>query len=487
MINEKSISTLKDFDLVVFGATGDLAYRKIFPALYYRLKEGQVKSKSKFVAIVRDKSAIDSFKNNLKKSLSLSINKVDSQVLDNLINRVIPIEANVEEGKYQSLINWFSKSSNKVRVYYLATPSSVFGFIASTLQKSNLINNESRIVLEKPLGKDAVSSNAINTEILKYFKEEQIYRIDHYLGKETVQNIMVLRFANNLFEHSWNANHIKNIQITAAEKIGVENRGDYYDNYGALLDMVQNHLLQLLCLIAMEPPTVLNAEEVRNEKLKVLRSLRKYSKENINVETVKGQYTRGNINGKQLPSYLEDLGKYDSETETFVATKSYVDNWRWKGVPFYLRTGKCLTGKFSEIVITFKDVPHNIFPDHKPLTPNKLIIRLQPKEKIEFLQMIKVPGPGGYRYKPVSMKMDYQESFVGRFPDAYERLLMDVVRGNQTLFMSNNELIASWDWIASITKNWKLSKQKNILYNAGSDGPGNSILNKGDYWHNTEK
>jgi glucose-6-phosphate 1-dehydrogenase len=486
MINEKSISTLEDFDLVVFGSTGDLSYRKIFPALYHRLKEGQVKPKSRIAAIVRDGRAIADFKNKLKKSLTSTIENIDSKILEDLLSKVKAVEANVENGKYTSLSNWFSKSSNKVNVYYLATPSSVFGFIASTLDKSNLINDQSRIVLEKPLGKDAASSNSINNEILRYFKEEQIYRIDHYLGKETVQNIMVLRFANNLFEHSWNSNHIKNIQITAAEKIGVEKRGDYYDNYGALLDMVQNHLLQLLCLIAMEPPTILNAEEVRNEKLKVLRSLRKYSKENIDKRTVKGQYSRGKVNGKQLPSYLEDIGKYDSETETFVALKSYVDNWRWKGVPFYIRTGKCLTEKFSEIVITFKDVPHNIFPSHKPLTPNKLIIRLQPKEKIEFIQMIKIPGPGGYRYKPISMKMDYQESFVGRFPEAYERLLMDVVRGNQTLFMSNNELIASWDWIASITKNWKSAEQKNVLYNAGSDGPGNDILNKGDNWHNTE-
>jgi len=349
MINEKSISTLEDFDLVVFGSTGDLSYRKIFPALYHRLKEGQVKPKSRIAAIVRDASAISDFKNKLKKSLTSTIENVDTKILEDLLSKVKAVEANVENGKYTSLSNWFSKSSNKVNVYYLATPSSVFGFIASTLDKSNLINDQSRIVLEKPLGKDAASSNSINNEILKYFKEEQIYRIDHYLGKETVQNIMVLRFANNLFEHSWNSNHIKNIQITAAEKIGVEKRGDYYDNYGALLDMVQNHLLQLLCLIAMEPPTILNAEEVRNEKLKVLRSLRKYSKENIDKRTVKGQYTRGNVNGKQLPSYLEDIGKYDSETETFVALKSYVDNWRWKGVPFYIRTGKCLTEKFSEI------------------------------------------------------------------------------------------------------------------------------------------
>ena len=222
--------------------------------------------------------------------------------------------------------------------------------------------------------------------------------------------------------------------------------------------MVQNHLLQLLCLIAMEPPSVLTASQVRTEKLKILQSLRKFDKKSIQTDTVRGQYARGKKKGKMLGSYLEEVGTYESDTETFVALKTYIDNWRWKGVPFYLRTGKRMSDKFSEIVITFKEVPHNIFPEQKPLISNKLIIRLQPKEKIEFVHMIKVPGPGGYRYKPLSMKMDYMGSFVGRLPEAYERLMMDVVRGNQTLFMSNDEVKASWEWITSISKNWELYK-----------------------------
>ena len=485
MISEKSITSLNNFDLIIFGANGDLAHRKIFPALYHRLEEGQIKPKSRIAAMLRNTNNKEDFLFSLIKFLKKQIKAIDENLLQSLISKVDVISAVTINNKYQNLELWLNKSPNKVRVYYLATPSSVFGQIAKALDETNLITKDSRIVLEKPLGNDGVSSAMINDSILKYFKEKQIYRIDHYLGKETVQNLMVLRFANYIFENLWNSNHIENIQITAAEKLGIEKRGDYYDNYGALLDMVQNHLLQLLCLIAMEPPSVLTASQVRVEKLKVLNALQKFNKDSIISNTSKGQYSRGKKNGKIMPSYLEDVGTYSSNTETFVAIKTYVNNWRWNGVPFYIRTGKRMTDKFSEIVITFKDVPHNIFPEKKTMVPNKLIIRLQPKEKIEFIQMVKVPGPGGYRYKPLSMKMDYLESFTGKFPEAYERLLMDVVRGNQTLFMSNKELKASWDWIASITDNWKSSNIKNELYNAGTDGPGDSILDLNHDWHKT--
>ena len=485
MISEKSIASLKNFDLIIFGANGDLAYRKIFPALYHRLEEGQVKPKSRIAAMLRNTKNNQEYLSTLTKSLRKQIKGIDEKILATLIGKVDVISALTINGKYADLESWLKKSPNNVRVYYLATPSSVFGQIAKDLQDTSLITDESRIVLEKPLGKDGASSALINNSILKYFDEKQIYRIDHYLGKETVQNLMVLRFANYIFENLWNANHIENVQITAAEKLGIEKRGEYYDNYGALLDMVQNHLLQLLCLIAMEPPSVLTASQVRVEKLKVLNALEKFNEDSIITHTSKGQYSRGEKNGKIMPSYLEDVGTYSSETETYVAIKTYINNWRWKGVPFYIRTGKRMTEKFSEIVITFKDVPHNIFPEKKLMVPNKLIIRLQPKEKIEFIQMVKVPGPGGYRYKPLSMKMDYLESFTGKFPEAYERLLMDVVRGNQTLFMSNKELKASWEWIASITENWKSSSIKNNLYNAGTDGPGDSILESNHNWHKT--
>ena len=484
MIGKKSIETVEDFDMVIFGATGDLSYRKIFPALYYRLNEGQVKPKSRIAAIVRKKENEEKYLSELKSTLKQGIKNIKLNILNDLISKIDVITLNSsDESSFTKLEEWFKLTTNSVRVYYLATPSTVFGTIAKHLHKFNLITQKSRIVLEKPLGKDKASSNEINGEILNYFTENQVYRIDHYLGKETVQNLMVLRFANYLFENSWNSNHIKSVQISAAESLGVGQRGDYYNEYGALLDMVQNHLLQLLCLIAMEPPSLLNAQEVRVEKHKVLKSLRLINKSNVDNCAVKGQYSRGSNGEEMLPSYLEDIDDFSSETETFVAIRAYIDNWRWKGVPFYIRTGKRMSEKFSEIVITFKNVPHNVFPEKKSFNNNKLIIRLQPKERIEFVQMVKVPGPGGYRYKPVSMKLDYQESFKGRFPDAYERLLMDVVRGNQTLFMSNDELSASWDWITSISNSWNSTRYKNILYKAGTDGPGDDILLKDDQWH----
>jgi glucose-6-phosphate 1-dehydrogenase len=293
---------------------------------------------------------------------------------------------------------------------------------------------------------------------------------------------MVLRFANNLFERAWNAENIESVQITVAESLGVEKRASYYDQSGALLDMIQNHLLQLLCLVAMEPPVALEADEVRNEKLKVLKALRPLTKKTIEQDTVKGQYTRGISNGVQVNSYLEDIEKYESKTETFVAIKTYVDNWRWKGVPFMLRTGKRMIKRYSEIVINFREVKHNIFPSKEKLNNNKLIIRLQPEERIELIQMTKIPGPGGYRYKPIALKLDYNDSFKERFPEAYERLIVDVIRGNQTLFMRQDELQAAWTWIESVTSSWKSSGMPNVLYEAGTWGPGDDILNENESW-----
>lgn len=294
---------------------------------------------------------------------------------------------------------------------------------------------------------------------------------------------MVLRFANNLYENAWNSQNIENVQITVAEELGVETRGNYYDKYGALLDMVQNHLLQLLCLVAMEPPCILEADNVRDEKLKVLKSLRLFDEKMVKHQTVKAQYTRGNIKGESVLSYLEDINQFSSDTETFVAIRATIDNWRWAGVPFYLRTGKRMSKRHSEIVINFKNVPHNIFPYHKPIVNNKLVISLQPKERIELVQTVKIPGPGGYRYQPTSLVLDYSSSFTDRFPEAYERLIMDVIRGNQTLFMRKDEVEASWDWVDSITEQWKRTKFKNKLYNAGTSGPGDDVLLEGHEWN----
>jgi glucose-6-phosphate 1-dehydrogenase len=377
------------------------------------------------------------------------------------------------------------KNAERQRVYYFSVPSKAYAEISDTLKTAGLIDEKSKVVLEKPLGHDLASSREINDIISAAFREEQIFRIDHYLGKETVQNLMVLRFANHLFERAWNAENIEDIQITVAESLGVEKRAGYYDKTGALLDMVQNHLLQLLCLIAMEPPANLNANAVRNEKLKVLQSLRFFDESSVKENIVRGQYTRGNVKGENVKSYLEDIKEYDSNTETFVALKAYIDNWRWKNVPFYLRTGKRMKKRYSDIVINFKTMPHNIFPDSKHALRNQLIIRLQPDERIELVQLSKVPGPGGYRFQPISLKLDFLDSFENRMPRAYERLIIDILRGNHTLFMRHDELEAAWKWIESITDNWK--ETPIVLYESGEWGPGNDILDEGTSWQRKQE
>jgi glucose-6-phosphate 1-dehydrogenase len=471
------------FNFIVFGGDGDLALRKIYPAVFHRRYDGQVSKKSNVICITRTENTAneviaEKIFGFIKTSSDPKI--TDSEILEFVNSIKIIALISHDKESYKPLADSLNEFKEYQNIYYFSTPSHVFGEIGKALKDSGLIDKKSKVVLEKPLGFDYASFNHINANIRAVFNEKQIYRIDHYLGKETVQNLMVLRFTNHLFEKAWNRENIDNVQITVAESLGVENRGDFYDKTGALLDMVQNHLLQLLCLVAMEPPHLLGADEVRNEKLKVLESLRHFNKKSAATDTVKGQYTRGNINGNKVNSYLEDISKYESRTETFVAVKAYVDNWRWKGVPFYLCTGKRMKSRYSEIVINFKSVCHNIFPTKEKLSNNKLIIRLQPEERIELVQMTKIPGPGGYRYKPISLKLDYLDSFKERFPDAYERLIIDVIRGDQTLFMREDELQSAWKWIESITKNWKLSNTENILYEAGTWGPGDKILTEGD-------
>ena len=481
---KKHSEIFQPFNIIVFGGDGDLALRKIFPAIFHREQDGQLLCPYNVVAITRNKPEETKFKEDLIRFLKLTAEEhTTEESILSFAKKVQLIQAaDATIADYQDLANYLNQFPDYQNIYYFSTPSAAFGPIAQTLKASGLVTETSKVVLEKPLGYSLESSKKINNDITKAFNEHQIYRIDHYLGKETVQNLMVLRFANNLFERAWDSEHIDNIQITVAESLGVEKRAAYYDNSGALLDMVQNHLLQLLCLVAMEPPHTLEADEVRNEKLKVLRALRPMNKKSVTTDTVKGQYTRGVVKGQEVQSYLEDIEKFNSKTETFVALKTYVDNWRWKDVPFYLRTGKRMNKRYSEIVINFKEVRHNIFPSKEKLNSNKLIIRLQPEERIELVQMTKIPGPGGYRYKPIALKLDYLDSFKERFPEAYERLIIDVIRGNQTLFMSQDELITAWTWIESVTNSWKANNQANILYEAGTWGPGDLIMDEGTTW-----
>ena len=480
----EKIKELDSFSLVIFGGDGDLALKKLFPSIYYRLADGQIKADSDIYVLSKNDKSQAQFLEELTQKIKMHVPDAEDAQVQALCSMTTYLKVELTDaGSYSELRDSIKANGRTNIIYYYSTPSSLFAVISASLSANGLITPESKIVLEKPLGADLSSFEVLNSEIRKYFKEYQIYRIDHYLGKETVQNLMVLRFANYLFESAWNRQHIESVEITVAESIGVESRKDYYDKYGALKDMVQNHLLQLLCLVAMEPPAVLNADNVRNEKLKVLQALTLFNTENIGIWSVKGQYTRGIVNETQVRSYLEDVDAFNSVTETFVALRTYVQNWRWAGVPFYLRTGKRLAKRYSEIVINFREVPHNVFPEKNKIDRNKLVIRLQPDEHIELVQMAKIAGPGGYRYRPISLELDYKASIGKRIPDAYERLLMDVVRGNQTLFMREDEVRASWVWIDSITKSWQETGQELELYQSGSFGPGNVILEKNHEWN----
>jgi glucose-6-phosphate 1-dehydrogenase len=337
------------------------------------------------------------------------------------------------------------------------------------------------------LGTDYESARKINDQVGACFSENQIFRIDHYLGKETVLNLLALRFANSLFEPLWNRGNIDHVQITVAEDLGVGGRIEFYDQIGTLRDMVQNHMMQLLCLTAMEPPVNRDHAAVRDEKMKVLHALRPIAKEDVKRYTVRGQYQAGAINGETVPGYLDELGNKDSVTETFVALKLQIDNWRWSDVPFYLRTGKRLKTKYSEIVIQFQKVPHSLFPElGNSNGPNRLSIRLQPDEGVKLSLMAKKPGSGGFDLRPVSLDLSFEQTFGDGYPDAYERLLMEVIRGNPSLFMRRDEVEFAWRWIDDIVDGWAQSGQKVEGYVAGTWGPTAASLlldRDGRRWH----
>ena len=359
----------------------------------------------------------------------------------------------------------------RLRVFYLATAPSLFSQICAHLHSAGLVDAQSRVVLEKPLGTDLASARAINQEVAQYFNEPQIYRIDHYLGKETVQNLMVLRFGNAIFEPLWRAPYIKSVQITVAETVGVGSRAGFYDGAGAMRDMVQNHLLQLLCIVAMEQPISLDADDVRDEKLKVLRSLRRMGLADIKRDTVRGQYTAGASEGQAVKGYLEEAHvPPDSRTETFVALRLHINNARWAQVPFFLRTGKRLQNRQSEIIIEFAEQPFSVFGQSDMSEPNRLIISLQPEESIELAMMVKEPGTG-MKMHPVHLGLDLQQSSEKRRAEAYERLLMDVIKGRLTHFMRRDELEAAWAWVDPILAGWAELDDKPRPYSAGSWGP----------------
>ncbi len=478
------------FDLVVFGATGDLAQRKLLPALYYRCADGQIPKGARIIGVARSALDDESFQAKARESIDAHVNKADrdAKKVAHFLSRLHYISADAEaKAGWADLKKVLDAHPDRIRVFYLATSPDLFGPLCQKLADTGLATETARIVVEKPIGKNLESARALNDAIGQAFPEEHVFRIDHYLGKETVQNLMALRFANALFEPVWNAAHIDHVQITVAETLGVEGRAGYYDGAGALRDIVQNHMLQLLCLIAMEPPTSLGADAVRDEKLKVLKSLIPITPESAPDKTVRGQYRAGASSGGPVPGYLEELGKPASMTETFVALRVEIANWRWAGVPFFLRTGKRLATRVSEIVVSFRPIPHSVFEASAgPIAPNQLVIRLQPDESVKLLLMVKDPGPGGMRLTQEPLDMTFAETFNVRNPDAYERLLMDVVRGNQTLFMRRDEVEAAWTWIDPILDAWESSHEAPKPYTSGTWGPSASIAlieRAGRTWH----
>ena len=481
------------FDLIIFGGTGDLALRKLLPAMYHRDRDGQITGDSRIIAVGRSALTREAYLEEVKESLqsNLASGEFDANHWRAFSGRIEYFEADAtNSASWDGLAKTLQGKEARTRVAYLATAPSLFGAIAKGLQQRDLITDNSRIVLEKPLGRDLASASEINNEVGECFAENQIYRIDHYLGKETVQNLLALRFANSLFEPLWRRGAVDHVQITVAEDLGVGGRIEYYDRVGALRDMVQNHLLQLVCLTAMESPSDLHHDAVRDEKIKVLRALRPIDADAVRDSTVRGRYTAGAIRGEAVAGYDDELNGSQSSTETFVALKLEIDNWRWSNVPFYLRTGKRLKGKHSEIVIQFQDVPHSIFPEQEfNVSPNKLTIRLQPDEGVKLSVMAKEPGPGGFELRPVSLDLSFEETFGLRYPDAYERLLMEVLRGNPALFMRRDEVDAAWEWIDKIIEAWESSRQKVEPYVAGSWGPSAASLlldRDGRSWHSDE-
>jgi glucose-6-phosphate 1-dehydrogenase len=467
-----NFSQTEAVDIVIFGGAGDLSFRKLLPALYMAHLHTRLEADTRIIAVGRQKWTLDEYLVFIDKQSPAFIEEsaFNADEWHIFLQRLHYVSMDVTQASDYAQLKTLCQSP-ALRVFYLATAPGLFTQICEQLSAAGLIDAHARVVLEKPLGTDLASARAINTDVALYFEEQQIYRIDHYLGKETVQNLMVLRFGNAIFEPLWRAPYIKSVQITVAETVGVGSRAGFYDGAGALRDMVQNHLLQLLCIVAMESPISFGADDVRDEKLKVLRSLRKMDLADIKRDTVRGQYTAGASEGAAVKGYKEeDNVPANSRTETFVALRANINNARWANVPFFLRTGKRMQKRQSEIIIEFADQPFSIFgatPNHDP---NRLIISLQPEESIHLQMMVKEPG-SGMNLHPVKLGLDLQQSSDKRRAEAYERLLMDVIKGRLTHFMRRDELEAAWTWVEPILNGWATLDEKPRDYSAGSWGP----------------
>ncbi len=463
----------------LFGALGDLALRKLFPALYQLDRAELLHAETRILALSREAGTVDEHLANIESRLRSFVGEaqIEEEALKRFLARLSYVHVDfLEVNDYYALAEVVGDVDQLIA--YFATPAAVYGAICENLAKAGL-TERTRAVLEKPIGHDLESSRRVNDAVAQYFPENRVYRIDHYLGKETVQNLIALRFANSLFETQWNQNSISHVEITVAEKVGIEGRWGYFDKAGQLRDMIQNHLLQLLCLIAMDPPADLSADSIRDEKVKVLKALAPITSDGLTTQVVRGQYIAGYAEGKPVPGYLEEENSNtQSDTETFVALRADIRNWRWAGVPFYLRTGKRMPQKLSQIVIHFKEPPHYIFaPEQRLQIGNKLIIRLQPDESISLRVMTKEQGlDKGMQLRSGPLQLNFSDTNRGgRTPDAYERLLLEVMKGNQNLFVRKDEIEYAWKWCDQLIAGWKKSADAPKPYAAGSWGPMSSI------------
>lgn len=479
---------VEPFDYVIFGATGDLTMRKLLPALYNRLRMGQIPDDACIIGAARTELDREAYVARARDALErfLPSDILSPGLVERFLARLdyVTLDSSREGPQWDALKSLLAKAQpDRVRVYYFATAPQLYGSICENLNRYGLITPTSRVVLEKPIGTNMATATAINDGVGQYFPEKQIYRIDHYLGKETVQNVLALRFANPLMNAAWSGEHIESVQITAVETVGVEGRAAYYDTSGALRDMIQNHLLQVLCLVAMEAPDSLEADAVRNAKLAVLNALRPITDATAATETVRAQYTAGVVDGENVPGYLEELGK-PSATETYAAIRAWVDTPRWKNVPFYIRTAKRSGKKVSEIVVTFRPAATTMFG----ATPasNRLVLRIQPNEGVDLRLNVKNPALDVFNLRTADLDTSIRMEGGLPFPDSYERLLLDAVRGDPVLFIRRDEVEAAWRWAEPILDAWKHDKVPMQTYSAGSYGPEQAtqlLASHGDTWH----
>ena len=467
-------------DLIIFGATGDLSARKLFPALFQLDAAGLLPDDLRIIAVARQEQTTEGFHHELLARIgSAKRQSISDTAWQQFAQRLTYLSADFSApSAFKGLQT--SLSESRTSLFYLATPPSLFATICEQLSADGCLTGSCRIVLEKPIGESLDTSREVNETLAQFFDEQDIYRIDHYLGKETVQNLLVLRFANRFINSQWDQSCIDHIQITVAEKVGIEGRWTYYDGVGQLRDMVQNHLMQLLCLVAMEPPNSLEAESIRDEKVKIVKALRPIDASSVKDHVVRGQYSKGVIDGEPVPGYFDEEGceAQGSDTETFVAIKAHVDNWRWSGVPFYLRTGKRMPDKVTEIIIQYKALPHHIFGEGESAEPNRLIIRLQPNEGIEMTMVSKRQSlRDKLSLQTHTLNFDFREDGdIDRIPDAYERLFLDAINGDPSLFVGREEIEESWRWCDQLISACEECDVKVNAYQAGSWGPSKSEL-----------